>query len=99
METDSMKKQLIAICDFVKLQLETGKCTASEIRDFYKMTGESLEVDATTKDISDFFGQSETNVRSVCSRNYGDKPKRRVYHNLRWFLGVCPTKWINRGNF
>lgn len=92
--TEVMKKQLIAICDFVKFQLESETCTASEIREFYRMTSENLEVDATTEDISKFFGQPEGNVRSVCSRNYGDKPKRRVYHSFRWFINVMPQKWF-----
>lgn len=90
-----MKRRLIALCDFFKYQLENDKCTAEEIKSVCKMAESNLEVDATVKDMADFFGQSEQNVNNVIHRHYGDKPKRRVYHNLNWVLTQAPSKWLS----
>jgi transcriptional regulator GlxA family with amidase domain len=89
-----MTKQLVALCDFIKYQLENDKCTADEIKSIYRMVETNLEVDATTKDIAEFMNQSESNVKAVISRNYGDKPKRKVYHSMFWFLKKMPSKWL-----
>lgn len=89
-----MKNFLICILDYLKYQLENDRCTAEEIRTMYQIAAKELDVDATTKDIAEFFGQKEDNVRNICSRNYGDKAKRKIYHNLAWFIRVMPKKWF-----
>jgi hypothetical protein len=80
--------------DYLKYQLENDRCTAEEIRSMYQIASRELDVDATAQDIAKFFDQKEANVRNICSRNYGDKPKRKVYHNLSWFIKVMPDSWL-----
>jgi hypothetical protein len=88
------KQILIDICKMFIHQLENDKCTAEEIRSISDSITENLKVDATVKDIADFYNQSEQNVRTVVSRNFHkEKPKRKVYYNFAWVSKIIPKSW------
>jgi hypothetical protein len=88
------KRALIDICKMFIYQLENDKCTAEEIRSISEDVEKNLEVDATVKDIADYYHQSEQNVRTMVSRNFHkEKPKRKVFYNFAWVSKIIPKTW------
>lgn len=87
---------IIDTLKFWLYQIENGKCTAEEFKSIYESTIKSVETQATAKDIAEFYGQSEGNVRSFLSRKYipeEHKPKRKVYYPFNFILKFIPPTW------
>lgn len=90
------KNVLLDILDFLRYKVETDQCTAEEIRKFSDIATEQLDTLATTKEIADFYGESESNVRNVLARRYiakEQKPKRKVYFSFNLFSKIKPQSW------
>jgi hypothetical protein len=88
------KQMLIDICRMFIYQLENDKCTAEELRSISDSCAENLDIDVTAETIANYYGQSESNVRNVISRNYTkNKPKRKVYYNFAWVSKIVPNTW------
>lgn len=90
------KNVLLDILDFLRYKVETDQCTAEEIRKFSDIATEQLDTLATTKEIADFYGVSESNVRNVLARRYiskEQKPKRKVYFSFSLFSKIKPQSW------
>ena len=93
---NSMKQLLLEILDFLRYKVETDQCTAEEIRKFSDIATDQLDTLATTKEIADFYGVSESNVRNVLARRYiskEQKPKRKVYFSFSLFSKIKPQSW------
>jgi hypothetical protein len=91
-----MKELLLNLLHYWEYQLTNDKCTVEEIQSVANLALNNLDVDATAKDMADYFGQSESNVRNVVTRNFcgnKNKPKRKVYYNFAWVLKVMPKSW------
>lgn len=88
-----IKKQLCDIADFMKWQVQNGKCTEEEMRSIYGEIIKNVDIDATIEDIAQHYGQSESNVRNVISRKMAKKPKRKVLYNFAAFLHIIPKSW------
>ena len=90
------KKILLEILDFLRYKVDTDQCTAEEIRKFSDIAIEQLDTLATTKDIADFYGESESNVRNILARRVipkEHKPKRKVYFSFNLFAKLKPKSW------
>lgn len=90
------KQLLREILHFLDFKVETNQCTAEEIRKFSNIATEQLDTLATTKEIADFYGESESNVRNVLARRYiskEQKPKRKVYFSFNLFSKIKPQSW------
>ena len=90
------KNVLLDILDFLRYKVETDQCTAEEIRKFSDIATDQLDTLATAKEIADFYGESEGNVRNVLARRYiskGQKPKRKVYFSFSLFSKIKPQSW------
>ena len=91
-----IKALLLEVLDFLKYKVETDQCTAEEIRKFADIATEQLDTLATTKEIADFYGESESNVRNILARRVIPKeykPKRKVYVSFNLFAKLKPKSW------
>lgn len=90
------KQLLREILHFLDFKVDTNQCTAEEIRKFADIATEQLDTLATTKEIADFYGESESNVRNILARRYipkEHKPKRKVYFSFNLFAKLKPKSW------
>lgn len=91
-----IKALLLEVLDFLKYKVETDQCTAEEIRKFADIATEQLDTLATTKEIAEFYGESESNVRNILARRIIPKeykPKRKVYVSFNLFAKLKPKSW------
>lgn len=93
-----VKNIILDIIDYLRFQIENGKFTVEELQSIHKMIAENMEIDATIKDISKFYGQSENNVRNITVRTLCPRPKRRVYYNFAIFSGLIHKSWRLKRN-
>lgn len=93
-----IKQTLLNIIDFLRYQIENDQCTLAEMKSIHNLIVNNLDIDASTKEIADFYGESESNVRNVVSRHYSKdkKAKRKVYYNFAWVSSVIPKNWCKR---
>ena len=95
-KTNEMQDLLLDIIEFVGFQVKTGKCTKETIDKWASVVSEELETLARTKNIADFYGESESNVRNILARRYipkEHKPKRKVYFSFNLFAKLKPKSW------
>jgi hypothetical protein len=91
-----MKHILLNILDFLRYKVDNDQCTPEEIRKFSDIATKELNTSATIDELSDFYGQSRSNVSNVISRRpipKDKKPKRRIYYNFAWFSSIIPDSW------
>lgn len=96
-----IKALLLEILYFLKYKVETDQCTAEEIRKFADIATEQLDTLATTKEIAEFYGESESNVRNILARRVipkEHKPKRKVYFSFNIFAKHKPKSWKRKAN-
>ena len=89
------KQYLHELLDYTSYRLDHG-CTNSEADSLARVLEQALDLEGGIKDFADYFGVSESNVRTVISRKLIDKPKRRVYYPFQAFLKVVPPSWIRK---
>lgn len=91
-----MKQILLNILDFLRYKVDNDQCTADDLRKFSDIATEMLDTKATIDELSEFYGQSRSNVSNVISRRpipKDKKPKRRIYYNFAWFNSIIPDSW------
>jgi hypothetical protein len=91
-----MKQTILNILDFLRYKVDNDECTAEELRKFSDIATKELNTNATIDELSEFYGQSRSNVSNVISRRpipKDKKPKRRIYYNFAWFSSIIPDSW------
>jgi hypothetical protein len=88
-----MKEIILNILDYLRYQVANDKCTAEELRSFYEATAGNLDIDSTVRDMAEFYGQSDDNVKNVIKRHLVRKPKRKVLYNFLDILKFKPKSW------
>ena len=91
-----MKHILLNILDFLRYKVDNDQCTPEELRKFSDIATKELNTTATIDELSEFYGQSRSNVSNVISRRpipKDKKPKRRIYYNFAWFNSIIPDSW------
>lgn len=88
-----MKEFILEILEFYKYKILNNKCTDEDLKTVFDALRENVVSQASIKDIADFYGQSESNVRNVANRNNTDKPERKVMYNFVKFSQVIPKRW------
>lgn len=89
-----------ALADFLGMlahKARTGQLTDSDAEVIYRAIHDAGGIRATVRDIAGYYGQSETNVRHVISRNLLPAPERRVYYDFGAIRRRVPPKWTKRG--
>jgi len=89
---DENKELLKKILEFGIYQLDNNLCTPETISSAAKAAASGLVMDASIKELADFFGVSEQNVRSTINRKLVDKPKRKVVYPFLSFLKIAPER-------
>lgn len=89
------KEQLKELFQFAIYKLDNNLCTPEEIRSWDDAASQNIEMDASIKELADFFNVSEQNVRTTINRKLLDKPKRKVLYPFHKFLKIVPDKWLN----
>ena len=92
-EEQTMRELLCECLRFIERKIEDGKVTINDIRTMTETLCSTLGIDATIKDIANFYDTSEINVRSLIKRRILGKPKRRVYYDFREIAEKVPAKW------
>lgn len=91
-----MKQTILDILDYLRYRVANDKCTLEELRKFSDIATKELNTNATIEELSEFYGQSRSNVSNVISRRpipEGKKPKRRIYYDFAWFSSIIPDSW------
>ena len=91
-----MKHTLLNILDFLRYKVDNDQCTPEELRKLSDIATKELNTSATIDELSDFYGQSRSNVSNVISRRpipKNKKPKRRIYYHFAWFNSIIPDSW------
>lgn len=96
--TITIKDVVINILDYLKYQVVNDKCTLEELKSIQNSLIDNLEIDCTSENIAEMYGQSPSNVRNILSRNFMPKPKRRVYYNFTKFITFIPKSWRRATN-
>ena len=95
-DIEVVKKNLKEIFEFGIYKLDNNLCTPSELRGLERMIEGNLEMDASIKEIADFFEKPEVNVRVAINQKLTAKPKRKVLYPFIKFLKIAPKKWHNK---
>lgn len=90
-----IKKTLIEILDFYRYKMDNDKCTSEDMKAAFELLRDNAVSEATIKDIADFYGQSESNVRNVVTRKAVPK-KRILVYDFKNTASLIPDKWRNR---
>lgn len=91
-----MKKYLLEILDFFKYKLENDKCTSEDMAEAFNIISSGVVCEATVKDIADFYGQSESNVRNVVFRKSTPRSRRVTMYNFIHLSRFVPDRWRRR---
>ena len=90
------ERLILNILEFMGYKVRNRQCTHEELRKFSDIATKELNTTATIDELSEFYGQSRSNVSNVISRRpipKNKKPKRRVYYNFAWFSSIIPESW------
>ena len=90
-----IKKTLIEILDFYRYKMDNDKCTSEDMKAAFELLRGNAVSEATIKDIADFYGQSESNVRNVVTRKAVPK-KRILVYDFKNIASLIHDKWRNR---
>jgi len=90
------KESLKELFLFAIFKLDNGDCTPEEYKSWADAAMSNVDMQASIKELADFFGVSEHNVRSTINRKMLAKPKRRVVYPFKSFMEVAPESWHNR---
>lgn len=88
------KRVILEVLDYLKYKVLNDDCTLEELRSFQDVITDNLDINCTTQDLAERYGQSRSNVRNALSRNFMPKPKRRVYYNFSKFISFIPKRWM-----
>lgn len=91
-----IKNVLLEIIDFYRYKIVNDKCTSEDMKAAFELLRDNAVSEATIKDIADFYGQSESNVRNIVSRKVASKPKRAVLYNFIDVTKIIPKSWRQR---
>lgn len=90
------KKRLLDLLEFFSKQVEEDECTIDEMESIFRTVTREINARATVREMSEFFGQPEANVRNLISRKLipgKDKPVRRVTYPLGRIMNIIPDSW------
>lgn len=88
----NIKEELKTILRYYDKRLDD--CTMEEMKAFYRMMVNNMEIDGTLDDFAEFYGKSKDAVSSVIKRRMFQKPKRNVVlYPFHIFRTLVPRSW------
>lgn len=94
-DIEVVKKNLKEILEFGIYKLDNN-LLPQEVRSVARLLEGNVEMDASIKELAEFFGKPEVNVRVVINQKLIAKPKRKVLYPFIKFLKVAPRKWFDK---
>lgn len=91
-----MKKLILEILDYYRYKIENDECTAEDMKTVYDALSKGVVCETTIKDLAEFYGQSENNVRNVISRKVIKKPRRMILYNFLDVIKIIPKSWRSK---
>lgn len=74
-------------------KVRNGAMTLEEMKSVMDLFSQASTPKATVKELSDFYGQREDNIRHIIHRNLMPKPVRKVYYDFNSFCRFVPKRW------
>lgn len=84
------------LCDclgMIELKIKSGSVTIGDLKSILEALAASVGIKASAKEIAEYYGESEVNVRSLIKRRLISKPQRRVYYNFSELCKKVPKSW------
>lgn len=96
--TTPIKRVVLEILDYLKYQVENDRCTMEELTSIKESFIDNLDVECTSSDIAEMYGQTRSNARVALGRRWLPKPKTRKLYNFAKFVQYLPRTWkrVNR---
>ena len=88
------KQYMSEILGFYKYKVDNNLCTLDELEQASKVVKKDMDIEASIKDIAEFFGKPESHVRNTIARNIISKPKRGIKYSFKEFLKIAPKSWL-----
>lgn len=94
LENENLLRDALAdTFDLLSRKIRNGAMTADDMKSVLSCLEAGGGVKATVPDLADYYGKTETAVRTILHRYYIPKPQRRVYYDFRTFRKVVPKSW------
>ena len=93
MKEKIMRETLAEMFEILAYKVRKGEVTTTEIKSILTAISQGGGVKATVKELAEFYGKSEDNIRHVIHRHFMPDPVRRVYYDFGAFNKVVPEKW------
>lgn len=88
-----VRESLADVLSFLEYKVRKGSINFSDVESLKGFVTRGCGVKATVKELAEYYGQSEDNIRHVIHRNIMSPPERRVYFDFAEFSKVVPKKW------
>lgn len=94
MENNELAKQTLSeILGYYKYKVDNNLCTMAEIDSVSKVLKENMDVYGSIKDLADFYGVTENNIRVTINHKLFAKPIRKVMYPFHKFMEIVPDRW------
>ena len=93
-----IREALADMFDILAYKVRHGAMSESELRTIFSILRTEGGVQATVKELAEYYHQSEDNVRHVIHRSPMPSPKRKVYYDVESFFDNMPAKWHNHAS-
>ena len=90
---ESFRESLADFLGLLETKVRNGVLTFDDVQTMNEVIRHTGGVKATVRDLSDYYGQTENNIRHIIHRNLLPAPKRRVYYDFFSFRNKIPSKW------
>ena len=88
------KKFLSEFLGFLKYKVDHDLLTLDEVESIVSVIRRDIEISGTSDDFARHYGQSPVNVRSILTRKYLGRPRRKVLYSFNKFFGIIPERWF-----
>lgn len=88
-----MREALSDMFDILAFKVRNGAMTLEEMNTVLSLFSDSVKPKASIRELADFYGQTEDNVRHIIYRNMMPKPVRKVYYDFESFRRFVPKRW------
>lgn len=79
--------------EFLAFKMRNGSATASDIDSLSAILKSDVCVLVTVKELAEYYGKTEDQVRHVIHRKVAKPPVRRVFYDFLSFQKAVPPKW------
>lgn len=88
-----MRNALADVFDLLSRKVRNGTMTSADLHSVLSSLEAGGGVKATIRELADYYGKTDTAVRTVIHRYYLPKPERRVYYDFGTFRRIVPKSW------